>query len=195
MLNLFYRAKWLKHVKQNSALPFYTALLSMVLCMVCLAGTTWAWFTANQAVEVTAIQSAQWIIESVEVVQLSDENSDLISISVSETQYGKQFDAAANTKYLVTVSATGNASTGYLLVKTYDGNYYTRESSISFELCLSQDGPVEISASWGVYTGEAVQLPAGQNIGKGTILVSSEEQSLQNDEDTIVEETTEEISD
>ncbi len=158
MLNLFYRAKWLKHAKQNSALPFYTALLSMVLCMVCLAGTTWAWFTANQAVEVTAIQSAKWIIESVEVVQISDENSDSISVSVSEMQYGKQFEAAANTKYRVTVSATGNASTGYLLVKTCDGNYYTSESSIDLELCLSKGGPVEISASWGVYAGEAMQL-------------------------------------
>ncbi len=170
MLKLFYRAKRLKHEKQNNTLPFYTALLSMVLCMVCLVGTTWAWFTSAQIVEVESITSAEWAIENVEVYQVASAgNAERIAIPVDETEDGMEFDVDADTKYSVSVSTRGNSSTGYLYVETCDGNYYSMKSDIDFELLLSEGGTVTITASWGGYSGRAKQLSEDECIGNGEI--------------------------
>ncbi len=172
MLKLLYRAKRLKHEKQNNTLPFYTTLLSMVLCMVCLAGTTWAWFTANQVVEVESITSAEWVVDSVEVYPIASAgNAEPITIPVNETEDGVEFNADADTKYAVSVSTRGNSSTGYLYVETCDGNYYSMQSDIDFELLLSEGGTVTITASWGGYSGRAKQLSEDECIGNGEIPV------------------------
>ncbi len=185
MLKLFYRAKRLKHEKQNTTLPFYTALLSMILCMVCLAGTTWAWFTVNQVMEVESITAAEWTIENVEVYQVadtslqsrtaSDGNADVekIMIDVTPIEDGVKFNAEADTKYAVSVSTRGNSSTGYLYVETCDGNYYSMQSDIDFELLLSEGGTVTITASWGGYSGRAKQLSEDECIGNGEVPVCS----------------------
>ncbi len=174
MLKLFYRAKRLKHEKQNNTLPLYTALLSMVLCMVCLAGTTWAWFTANQEVHVDSIITAEWSIDSVEVYQIASAgNAERITIPVDETTDGMEFEVNADTKYSVTVSTRGNSSTGYLYVETCDGDYYTTKSDIDFELLLLEGGTVTITASWGGYSGHAEELLEDVCIGDGEVHVCS----------------------
>ncbi len=208
-MKLFYRAKRLKHEKQNNILPLYTALLSMVLCMVCLGGTTWAWFTANQVMEVEPITAAEWAIESIEVYQIaSGENTEYIRIPVNETEDGMKFDVEADTNYAVSVSIRGNSSTGYLHVETCDGNYYTTKSDIDFDLLLSEGGTVKVIASWGVYAGSADELSQDDCIGNGAIpvcecstlctdeafngecKVCSKERSLCIGEETTTEETT-----
>lgn len=174
MLKLFYRAKRLKHEKQNNPLPFYTALLSVVLCMVCLAGTTWAWFTANQMMEVEPIKSAEWTIDSVQVYQIASAgNTGSMMVQVDETDYGVEFEVDADTKYSVAVSAEGNSSTGYLYVETCDGDYYTTKSDIGFELLLSEGSMVTITASWGGYSGHADELLEDECIGNGEVPVCS----------------------
>ena len=54
-----------KHVRSSdrkymqNAIPL---LLGMLICMTCLAGGTWAWFTANQTAPVQLVQSAEYSV-------------------------------------------------------------------------------------------------------------------------------------
>ncbi len=181
-MKLFYRVKRPTHKQQNTIVPFYTTLLSMIFCMVCLAGTSWAWFTANYAVGVGSITTAEWILQDVIVYQMdnvssltqtaSDENVQSPQILVTITEDGgMKFEARANTPYLVTASATGSSSKGFILVKTCDGYFYTTDSSIEFCLLLSQTSEVMICASWGADFGEANTFPDDKKIGNGEVPV------------------------
>ncbi len=181
MLNLFYKANRRKHENRGSTLPFYTALLSMFLCMICLAGTTWAWFTANQEVDIGSITAAEWSLNSVKVYQIEttsqltqtasdgDAQRSRIAVDVTATDDGVVFDASADTQYLVTASMNGNSSNGFLLVETCDGDFYSTDSDISFNLLLTEDCTVALSVSWGSCYGNADTFPEDYIIGNGEV--------------------------
>ncbi len=197
MSNKLYRAKRLKHEKRSSRLSLYAALLSIVLCMVCLAGTSWAWFTANQEVTVKSIVSAEWKMDSVEVYQIAaDGNTKTVQIpvDVTGTEGDMKFSAAANTQYLVKIFVKTNARNGFALIETCDGSFYTTKSEVSFNLLLSKSSIVKVNASWGVYDGEANMLPDYGNIGKGIIPVSENDtpdadSNTKKEEDSVTEES------
>ncbi len=177
ILKLFRRANGLKN--KNSILLFFTSLFSMLFCMVCLAGSTWAWFTANQMVSVGTITSAEWKLGEVTVTQTNPEVTD--EPVVTETENGKEFEVLENTEYRVTATAEGRASDGFILIKTCDGSFYAAGKSIDLNLILSKADNVTISASWGKEYGDA--QPISENsIGMGQVAVISEKD---------VEETTE----
>ncbi len=131
MLKLCYRAKWLKKEQRGSSAQIYTAFLSIVLCMVCLAGTTWAWFTANQTAPVGNITSARYavavhVMTNGESVAAREQCGDLVTYSLD-----------ANKSYTVslTTGKDSTASTGYCLVSIDNKVYYT--SPITAETTFS----------------------------------------------------------
>ncbi len=188
MLKLFYRAKWLKHEKKNNMFPFCASLLSMILCMVCLAGTTWSWFTASQEVRVDRIAAGNREVQRVEVYAFEDslllledtaektvrQTSATVDVTVEGNAFS--FEVMADTPYLVFPSVESTVNNGYLQVKTCDGDFYTTELVESFRLLLSQDSTVTISASWGTYYGDAVPFSEKEVIGKGTLSVDEREE-------------------
>ena len=86
------------------------SILGMLLCAVCLAGTTWAWFTATSSVDKNiGIEAAKFTVD----VKF-DSNDDV-------TRSGDTYNITANKEYQVTLKATGTASEGYCSV-TVDGS-------------------------------------------------------------------------
>ena len=87
-------------------------MLGFALCFVCLAATTWAWFTASVTSEANTIQTASFDVEvAVDgVLVAADANGN--------------YALAAGT-HTVTLKKTGNAEKVYFLIKDGDTEYYT----------------------------------------------------------------------
>ena len=64
MLNLFlYKGKHCEKKAPTNIRYMLPSLMGLMLCMVCLVGTTYAWFTANQSAEVDSIVAAEFDVE------------------------------------------------------------------------------------------------------------------------------------
>ncbi len=186
MLKLFFAKRWYKNEQRNNMYSVCTAFLSIVLCIACLAGTTCAWFTSTQEVAVGSIASAQWKLHSLAVYEGIPVNAAVIQsenesgaamnvVPVTGDEGGMKFYALANTRYTVTVTIGGNATRGFLLVKTCDGDFYTEASGSTFQLLLSQDCEVSIGASWGVVPDSARGFSDGETLGMGSAPTGKED--------------------
>ncbi len=171
VLRLISQMRKFRREKKNNVSMLYTSVLSMILCIVCLIGSSWAWFTANQSVEVGTISAAEWTIDSLEV-HLSTEDGESVRIEKKDKVF--HFQADANKKYVVTASVKGTSSTGFMLVKTCDGVFYTLDKNSTFTILPSKDGTVTISASWGTETGPAEYFADGDALGEGKEDVAEE---------------------
>ena len=94
----------------------FPSLLGIVLCGICLAGTTWAWYSASTQSSVAAFQSAQYGMEVTVTAQTG--NATQIRTDC--------FTLDANGSYTVTLRATGNASVGYGQILLSGGTYCTQ---------------------------------------------------------------------
>ncbi len=131
MLKVFYQPKWLKKEQRSSPAPIYTAFLSIVLCMICLAGTTWAWFTANQQVGMAPLSAAGYTVD----VTVTDGASTLTGTSHGN-MHAYTLPASGTYHVTLTPSSDSTATTGYCLISIDGTVYYTpalpRASSFSF---------------------------------------------------------------
>lgn len=162
------------------------SLLGIVLCVVCLCGTSWAWFTVSRSSSVTPIQTAVY------TVQLTVDDED-----VPQTLDGESIMKIGMTKgqtYRVSLKANGTASTGYCKVTFEDQTYYTDQISaddtLAFTVNASKDSTMKIESQWGTCALESVdKIFAGRVIGEQ--LIQQEENNAPNDEEdeTIVPES------
>lgn len=81
------------------------SVLGFALCFVCLAATTWAWFTASVTSEANTIQSAHFDV-AVTVTPSSG----------SATDKGNNVYSLSAGTYTVTLTPTGNATKGFAVV-------------------------------------------------------------------------------
>lgn len=129
-----------------------TSVFSICICLICLCGMTWAWFSSTQTGTAEPIRSAEYSI-TVQVygTQLSDvENS---------------FTATSGTTYNITLTAVGTSTTGFCVVSytTIDngieeeGNLYTKQLSpgetLHFSIRLNNGGEITIKPQWGTNAG------------------------------------------
>ncbi len=140
-----------KHLKKKDSDGFVSMLLPSVLgiciCMVCLAGGTFAWFTATQDVSTQSIVAANYDIET----------TVMDGSTVLEPQNGT-YKLEADKEYQVTLKATGTASTGYCIVKM-NGEMFqptvqfptAKDGSkeITFTLDMKEGAVLSIEAQWG----------------------------------------------
>ncbi len=110
MLKLFYKLNRRKY-KGNGLVPVFSSLFSMILCMVFLGGTTFAWFTSDVEVPTVPMESSYLSIADLEVYKLATEsnaawskatgsNSEEISITEQDAEENKE---------TVGISSPGNA--------------------------------------------------------------------------------------
>lgn len=145
-----------KHVKptdENIMQLLMPSILGMLICMVCLAGATWAWFTATTTVSAPAVSAAYFDVEvtvTIDNVSQEPENSD------SEHIY--TIDGGKN--YEIKLTATGNASIGgYCVITIGENTYYTPWMSIEkssggvhsirFNLYTDKEEKIKIIPYWG----------------------------------------------
>ena len=147
---LFYKPKYARVADKSIYRLLLPSVIGMMLCMVFLAGMTWAWFTANVSASTQAIVTAHYDV----AVLINDEE-----ISTKNGQY--TLTSGANT---VKLTAVGNASTGYCKI-ILNGNaeslYYTPQfpnpkgpspvTAFTFTIKVSTDTQMTVIPVWGTY--------------------------------------------
>ena len=148
--SLFYTPKHTKTSDDNILRLILPSIAGSLLCMVCLAGTTWAWFSASIQTAPQTITAANF------AVTVSIENDKGQSV---EAQNG-QYNLTAGVEYTVTLTAGGNApSGGYCIVEGGEKPQYTAqmlpEKELKFTLIPKETANYAFTAVWGSYSGEA----------------------------------------
>lgn len=141
--SIFYTAKHSKPTDENIMRLLLPSFLGIVLCMVCLAGSTWAWFSASISTSPQTIEAANFDI----------------AVTVNGKPVSSPVTLEAGQKYTVTLTATGNApSGGYCEVKGGAVPLYTEtilpDRSLTFTLIPEKDAVYTFTAIWGRYSGE-----------------------------------------
>lgn len=159
-----YRREYEKPTDENILRLLLPSILGMLLCMVCLAGMTWAWFTDTSEVATATIQAAHFD------VNVTFDNEKEVSKAVNVYNFTK------NKEYTVTLTATGNTTKiGYCKV-IVDGKSYctslppegkSNEDGFTFIVC-SSDGKLEVNSGWKKFDG-CEDISGKAKIGDGTI--------------------------
>lgn len=122
---IFYKGKHLRSSDRKymqNAVPLF---LGMLICMSCLAGGTWAWFSANQTAPVQLIQSAEYSV----AVVVNDTSTET-PIEVNKAENVASCTLTPNISYSVTLTPDGTATKGYCLITDGDKVYTTGQLSV-----------------------------------------------------------------
>ena len=133
-------------------------ILCAALCLVCLCGLSWAWFTVGVSAGTSSVSGAQYSVSA--------------TVTQGETPVSMEnggFALSANTEYTVTLTAEGTASTGYGIVRFSDRELTTEQiapgAAFSFKLIPESDTTLTAVAHWGVNRAETL-LKNGDTIGE-----------------------------
>lgn len=175
--SLLYTPKHTKPADKNLMRLLMPSIVGILICMVCLSGTTWAWFSASVQTGAQTITAANFNVE------VAIDPTPVIS-------EGGKYTLTRNTAYTVTLTATGTANEigGYCIVDNDAGDrHYTSQikpgASLQFTLIPEADGIYTFTAVWGKYSGKA-DISAGAVIGQEQASGSGTEPSNQPTEDT-----------
>ena len=155
---IFYIPKHSKPTDENILRLLLPSAVGIALCMVCLAGSTWAWFTASVQTQPQTIAAANFDISAA----LTTEDGTPIAP-------GKPLQAGQ--AYTVTLTASGTAAEfgGYCMVEGDDKSRYTEQllpdKTLTFTLIPEKDGIYTFTGVWGEYSGEA-DITDGCTIGE-----------------------------
>lgn len=145
-----------------------TSVLGMLICVVCLAGTTWAWFTANSGIDDT---DKPLSVETAQVkVDVSINNQDKVTVSGGNEQ-PIEIEITKNENLSVTLAGDGTSTKKYCYVTVDGDRYYVDLSSskpITFTVC-SSSGSMMIKASWSVPGSGISLISSGEKIGTGKV--------------------------
>ena len=146
------------------------SILGIMICMVCLAGTTWAWFTATENATVAESDVAQYFAD----VSITEIGKDTIEGNDVAT-----YDIDKNKEYEVTLTSGGTAKGGYCAVSVDGETYYTaymaKGDKLSFTVC-SSDGEMKVATSWNEMTkARSARLRDGAYIGNGEVPTKEDE--------------------
>ena len=177
-----------------------SSIISIVICMMCLASLTWAWFSFDVQSSGNTIRSAEF--NATVYVDPSNQN---------QTTYRNVVFAPGD--YHVTVKQTGSARTGYCLV-TVDGVTYFAGNlqeklnadanvtfcSLEFDLKITTaSATISIDPVWGIYYGSYDELPSSlngstvastSNVDGETTAIPEETTAVPEETTTATEETT-----
>jgi len=135
------------------------SVLGIILCMVCLCGTTWAWFSGVMATGTATVQAARYTVEAeVEGAAAGkiEQNADGSYALLAEDIYTVR----------LTVGGTAEHTAGYCKVTLAGEDYYTgpmrQGDALSFTVS-NTGGSLSVLGLWGTYSGE-VTLKDGDAI-------------------------------
>lgn len=183
--SVLYAPKHIKPTDENIMGLLLPSLVGIVICMICLTGMTWAWFSASITIPAQQIQAANYEV-TVSVM------NDRVEIPAENGKYTLQ-----NGENAVQLTAVGNASNGYCKILINDTPYYTPQfpnpadsaTEFSFTIRVSEAAEMTIVPIWGTYTGTDVlddrpldlsfppsdeTISSGENIGQTYTVVSDD---------------------
>ncbi len=147
---LFYRGKYTKKQESDGLsgvmLP---SVLGICICAVCLAGSSFAWFTASVQTPPQSIQSAQYIAE----IYLAPENSGPTAQNMIEWD---DILSLIPGEYTLYMRARGNATTGFCTITLGNDEsktvYHTQQfqnEAISITLIITKETKLQVIPQWG----------------------------------------------
>ena len=142
-----YIPKHTKPTDSNIMRLLLPSFLGIVLCMICLAGMTWAWFSASVQTAPQTITAANYDI----TVTVTDEEGESVSLNKL---------LIAGQAYTVKLMATGTAKKfgGYCVVPSGGTSLYTvslkPDDSLTFTLIPPENATYTFTAVWGSYSGK-----------------------------------------
>ena len=188
---LFHKPK--HSVGTSSDCSIYRSLapsaLGIALCVTCLCGTSWAWFTASATAGVESIQTAALAVATVTA-------SDSSTVSGASVEGGTKYELVSGKAYTVKL-APGTSQTGYCVIKFGGTTYYTPQltqsaapNGMSITVYASDaNKELIIAPQWGICSYSAT-IADGSTIGNPAVsaalevsgAVSGETQSASNEE-------------
>ena len=143
----FYEPRHAKPTDENIMRLLTPSILGIILCMVCLAGATWAWFSDSIQTGPQTITAASYDLK----VSIRDSNGESV-----EAKDGK-YQLNQGDKYTVQLTPTGTAEKGYCKIEDPDHTtYYTdqieRGKDFTFTLIPDQSGQYTFTAVWGTHS-------------------------------------------
>ena len=153
---IFSKPKHEKSTDENILRLLMPSVVGIFICMVCLAGSTWAWFSASVQTVAQTIEAANF--------DISAAVTDKGGVSVPSDR-----PLQAGQTYKVTLTASGTApSGGYCKVEGGTDSLYTITllpgDTLTFTLIPEKDAVYTFTAVWGKYSGGA-DITNGCTIG------------------------------
>ena len=147
LIKMFYNTGNEKVTEKIFLRAMISSVLGIILCTVCLAGMTWAWFSDSVTSHSSNITSARF---SVEVTV--NKGTDNTEIHLTDGEYILE---QSSEKYKVTLKATGTASTVYCKVNineviyTVQLNPNSNNDTFIFEIdCSGTSATVTFTPTW-----------------------------------------------
>ena len=130
-----------------------SSAIGILLCLVCLCSTTWAWFSSGLTFEDNQIKSADQCLLTVTVEDTSTELADI--------ENGVELQEGVT--YTVTLTLPKDSASGYCLIATELDNFYSdyiarhnqdEPKTLNFSLTVGKAQTVKFISRWGIYAGE-----------------------------------------
>ena len=135
----------------------WTSFLAILVCVVCLCSSTYAWFTESKTNTDNQIKAAECLL----TFTLSDGSQTLLEIEACNTSESISLE---NGSYTVSLELPANSASGYLVLACDSAEYYSdfiqrhtdvEAHTLTFELIVNTDTTLEIKFTprWGIYAG------------------------------------------
>ena len=115
-----------------------TSVMALVMCVVMLVGTTFAWFTDTASTGVNKIQAGNLDVELLMYKKITDESYDYVNISKErEPIFGSDTSTVAQNNNLDTLWEPGKTQVAYLAIKN-EGNL-----ALKYKVALNVTNPAD----------------------------------------------------
>ena len=166
---LFYVPKYEKVSEKAFLRIMLSSIFGILICGICLAGLTWAWFTSSISSAANTITAADFSV-GVEFKQ----NESVIEPVIENESYKLNSGT-----YTVTVTASGSATTGYCTVKLelsednikayhtiqlYPAGGEEKPQAVEFTVNAQQDLVLTIIPQWATFAKPENELLIGNGL-------------------------------
>lgn len=186
-----------KHAKptdENILQLLLPSFAGIIICMVCLAGMTWAWFSASISTPPQTITAANYEVTVTSVIKEADGEK----VEPQDEKYALE----ANTAYAIQLESKGTAKEhgGYCLIQNDNGTavFYTQTfkpgEHITISLTITDKGNYTFTGVWGSIPTDVDENQIIKDIGNSALEtppVTDEASGKENNTDTPVQPETE----
>ena len=154
--SVLYAPKHIKPTDENIMGLLLPSLVGIVICMICLTGMTWAWFSASVTSNSNTIQSADYSVSLFSYYTPADNET-----SKTKREFSASPDGTINAPlysypgtHELTLTAGGNVKKGYCIIQIADKRYLkclAPGESVKFTVLVEKDSETDVMVfpRWG----------------------------------------------
>ena len=139
---------------------FITSILGIVICLVCLCSTTWAWFDSDVSNSQNVIQSGEGKLAVIVTKE---------QVEIKNVDKGVELEAG---DYVVKMTLPQGSASGYCEIHVGSDIYrspYIRhseeaEQTLTFGITLTEKTALSIKTRWGIYSDGEADVAAGATL-------------------------------